>query len=89
MYILYISYYNLQCISEVEREFNIIMCVCVCVRRASSMWHWPYCVNVGEKTFKNILTLLTKYGDVSDEHLPPPFTEKRCLYVCTCTSSAC
>ena len=48
------------------------------------MWHWPYCVNVGEKTFKNILTLLTKYGDVSDEHLPPPFTEKRFSFVFVC-----
>ena len=43
------------------------------------MWHWPYCINVGEKTFKNLLTLLTKYGDVSDDKLPPPFTEKRYL----------
>ena len=58
------------------------------IRRASTMWHWPYCVCVGEKTFKHLLTLLTKYGDVSEEQLPLPFTEKRYI-LCTNVVSEC
>ena len=51
-------------------------------RRPSAMWHWPYCVNVGENTFKYLLNLLSRYGDVSCQPQAPPFTEKRCVFVC-------
>lgn len=40
-------------------------------RRASAMWHWPYCVSVGEKTFKGLLSLLNTYGNISGEPLTP------------------
>ncbi|XP_064390094.1 probable E3 ubiquitin-protein ligase HERC1 isoform X2 [Halichondria panicea] len=45
-------------------------------RRASAMWHWPYCVSVTEKTFQNFIALLTKYGDFTSEHPVLPFPNR-------------
>ena len=46
------------------------------LRRASAMWHWPYCVSVSEKTFECLLSLLTKYRNIGGEQPTPPFLSK-------------
>ena len=46
-------------------------------RRASAMWHWPYCVSVSEKTFQILLSLLNQFGSIGDEQSAmPPFHSK-------------
>lgn len=45
-------------------------------RRASAMWHWPYCVSVTEKTFQILLNLLNQFGNIGDEQPTPPFHSK-------------
>ena len=51
------------------------MCI-LSSRRASAMWQWPYCVSVTEKSFKNLIELLTKYGDLSTDTPAQPFSDR-------------
>ena len=35
------------------------------------MWSWSYCIDTSEKTFKSLVSLLSTYGDLSSNIVPP------------------
>ena len=45
-------------------------------RKSTHVWSWPYCIDTSEKTFKSLVSLLSKYGDVTSAEVVPPF---KCL----------
>lgn len=41
------------------------------LRRATTIWHWPYCISVEEKTFEHLINAVNLYWDVSNGPTSP------------------
>lgn len=42
-------------------------------RHASALWHWPYCISIGEPTIEKLLNMLDRFCDLNSENSTPPF----------------
>ena len=58
--------------------YNYVFIACsISFRRATTVWHWPYCVNVEEKTFEQLVILVQEYWNTQNHTPSLPFTDTR------------
>ena len=48
-----------------------------CFRGATTVWHWPLCVDVNEKTFETLVSIITEYWDTLDDKRAAPFIDTK------------
>ena len=46
-------------------------------RRATTVWQWPYCISVEEKTFEQLVKLVEQYWDMKNHTPTPPFLDMK------------
>lgn len=46
-------------------------------RGATTVWHWPLCVDVNEATFEALVTLVDQYWDTVENKFSSPFKNSR------------
>lgn len=46
-------------------------------RRATTVWQWPYCISVEEKTFEQLVKLVEQYWDMKNHTPTLPFLDMK------------
>ena len=57
--------------------FIIMMILYILFRGATTVWHWPLCVDVDEKTFEVLINIITDYWDTFDDEYKQPFDNSK------------
>ena len=54
-----------------------IVYILSCFRGATTVWDWPLCVDVSEKTFETLVSIITEYWDTVDGKCMTPFNDTK------------